>query len=132
MTQSARPGPKTGQHHPGRRNQVLAAADAEIRQVQIIDQHSRERQILVYRCGPDVFYATTMDRLFDIERRRKAPDWLVEGLDALPDTVRFRADGTSYAAMSGASAKKERPAEKKPTNDDLVFDDDDVPGVRQA
>lgn len=63
---------------------MIAAADAKILQVQILDKNSQNRTIVVYQCGPDIYYAATMDGLFDINRRRSAPTWLEEQLKALP------------------------------------------------
>jgi len=59
---------------------VLATADVAIKQVQIIDKKGQVRSVVVWQCGSDVLYATTMDGLFDDSRRRVAPSWVVEQL----------------------------------------------------
>lgn len=84
--------------HPNTRRQVVASADVSIRQVQVIDKVGRVRGIVVWQCGPDLFWSDTMDGMFDAARRKSAPPWLVEQLAALPQDQRFHSDGTPYTA----------------------------------
>lgn len=53
--------------------------------------------MLVYRCGPDMFWGKSMDDIFSLELRKTAPPWLRKGLEDLPLERRFHADGTSRA-----------------------------------
>ena len=84
---------KTSKYHPTERNKVLASADVRIRQVQVVDKKGQIRSVIVWQCGPDVFYANNMDGLFDIAQRRKAPEWLLEALAALPTDKQFSYEG---------------------------------------
>ena len=125
--------------HPTMRRKVLAAADTQIQQVRVIGSKGQERNLAVYRCGPDIFYAETMDGLFDANRRRVAPSWLVEQLTELSEDRQFdcfgnaksggnmteakmRPQGTPAAKAAAAEKAKSRPA-------DL---DDDAPSFQGA
>lgn len=84
--------------HPNARRKVVAAADVSIRQVQVIDKVGRVRGIVVWSCGPDIYWSDTMDGLFDAARRKVAPPWLVEQLKDLPQEQRFHSDGSPYTS----------------------------------
>ena len=71
---------KKAQFHPTKRNEVLAAADVKLQQVQLIDKKGQIRSVVLWRCGTDVFYASTMDGLFDVAQRKRAPEWLLTAL----------------------------------------------------
>lgn len=108
--------------HPNSRRQVVAAADVAIRQVQVIDKVGRVRGIVVWQCGPDIYWADTMDGLFDVARRKSAPPWLVEQLTALPQNKRFHSDGTPYTEITAAPAPAHVPSDN----------DADLPSFAQA
>lgn len=116
----------------GRRAELLALADVEILQADVIDTNSRRRNVSIWRCGPDVFYASTMDALFDESRRKPAPQWLKDQLVKLPPSRRFRADGESYEAAAPAASSPAHilPAAVPLGKDELL--DEDVAGARQA
>ena len=95
---------KTAKFHPTSRNKVLASADVLIRQVQLVDKKGQIRSVVVWQCGPDIFYANNMDGMFDVAQRRKAPDWLVEALDSLDLSAQFDYKGN---AKVGSSSSKE-------------------------
>lgn len=104
-------------YHPNERNKVLAAADVRIRQVQLVDKKGQIRSVIVWQCGPDVFYANNMDGMFDVAQRRKAPDWLVTELSSLPADKQF-----SYTGDPKTPTEKEY----------LPTDDSDVPDFVQG
>lgn len=115
----------------GRRAELLALADVQIFQADVVDTNSRRRNVIIWRCGTDVFYASTMDALFDESRRKPAPQWLKDQVEKLPATRRFRANGETYEEVSSVG----RPAPVLPAavplgdNESL---DEDVAGARQA
>jgi len=84
--------------HPTSRNKVLAAADVKIQQVQLIDKRGQVRSVVVWRCGTDMFYANTMDGMFDNAQRKTAPTWLVEAMGSLEADKQFNFDGTTKSA----------------------------------
>ena len=63
---------------------LLARADVRLFQCVVIDQHHTKRNIAVYACGDDVFWAPTREGLFDPDRARRAPTWLREALAQPP------------------------------------------------
>ena len=85
---------------------MIATADAQMKQVQVADKNGQIRAIIVWECGPDLYWSDTMDGIFDNARRKKAPDWLVEQIKGLPLDRQFNADGTkkteTVAVESGA------------------------------
>ena len=116
----------------GRRAELLALADVQIFQADVIDTNSRRRNVIIWRCGSDVFYASTMDALFDETRRKPAPQWLKDQVEKLPATRRFRANGETYEespASSGRTAAVLPAAVPLGENESL---DEDVAGARQA
>lgn len=84
---------KTNKFHPTKRNAVLASAQVNLQQVQLVDKRGQIRSVIVWQCGPDVFYSNTMDGLFDVAQRKKAPDWLLEALTELPADKKFSYEG---------------------------------------
>lgn len=115
----------------GRRAELLALADVQIFQADVVDTNSRRRNVIIWRCGSDVFYASTMDALFDETRRKPAPQWLKDQVEKLPATRRFRANGETYeeAAASGRPVPVLPAAVPLGDNESL---DEDVAGARQA
>lgn len=97
--------------HAGRRQVVLASAQVELLQVQVIGSDGEEKSVLDYRCGPDVFWGKSMDDIFSLERRKTAPGWLRTGLAELPATRRFLADGTAMAEVNSLSPAQPEPPE---------------------
>ena len=90
----------------------------------MVDKQGRSRSLVVWRCGPDVLCAESMDGLFDAERRRRAPRWVVEQLDALPGDRRFDCQGNS---LNGSAPKMDAAPEHIPSEAD-----DDLPDFIQA
>ena len=86
--------PTQAQYHPTARNQVLANADVRLFQTQVVDKTGKIRGVFVWQCGSDIFYASTMEGMFDEARRHPAPAWLVTGIEQLPPDRRFNFDGT--------------------------------------
>ena len=84
--------PKAAQFSNKRRT-VVATADVALQQVQVVDKSGQVRSIVLWRCGPDILYADSLDGLMDNTRRRKAPEWLVEQLRDLPMERQFSWDG---------------------------------------
>jgi hypothetical protein len=116
-------GIKKTHFHPSARRQVIATADAQMMQVQVADKNGQIRAIIVWSCGPDMYWADTMDGIFDNARRKKAPEWLVEQVKNLPVERQFYSDGTSKA-----SAVMAPPGENHVPGDS----DTDVPQFAQA
>jgi hypothetical protein len=115
----------------GRRAELLALADVQIFQADVVDTNSRRRNVIIWRCGSDVFYASTMDALFDETRRKPAPQWLKDQVEKLPATRRFHSNGTTYeeAPVVGRPAPVLPAAVPLGDNESL---DEDVAGARQA
>lgn len=110
---------KKTQFHPTTRNKVLAAADVNIQQVQLVDKRGQVRSVVIWRCGTDMFYANTMDGMFDAAQRKTAPAWLVDAIKDLDADKQFNFDGTP---KSSASAEKSY----------LPESDDDAPDFVQG
>ena len=113
---------------------MLATALVDLQQVQVIDKHGQIRGVIVWRCGPDILVSETMDGLFDTDRRFKAPNWLIEQLDALPPSRKFDSLGNAQGS-SGESpnlAIAATAATPKGFDDNLDEDDEDLPGVSPA
>ena len=107
------------QFHPNIKRKVVAAADVAIKQVQLIDKKGQIRSVVLWQCGTDVLYATTMDGLFDEARRRPAPKWVVEQLSNLPPDKVYSYTGNN---PSGDRNPIEPALDHTPD-----LDDDDVP-----
>mgnify|MGYP006411474053 CR=1 FL=1 len=116
--------------HTNARRQVIATADVSIRQVQVIDKVGAVRGIVVWQCGPDIFWADTMDGMFDAARRKSAPPWLVEQIKNLPQSQKFFSDGTAYDSAVEVST----PVGSVDTSPDHVPGDadTDLPSFAQA
>ena len=95
--------PKTAQFSNQRRT-VVATADVALQQVQVVDKTGQVRSIVLWRCGPDVLYADSLDGLMDNTRRRKAPEWLLEQLKSLPLDRQFSSNGE----VKGAQAQEKK------------------------
>lgn len=104
---------KQTKFHPTSRNKVLASADVNIQQVQLVDKRGQVRSVVVWQCGSDVFYANTMDGMFDTAQRKTAPPWLKEALHNLDPSNQFNYDGTpkSGNSPSVSSSKPYLPAD---------------------
>ena len=84
-------------YHPTQRRKVLAVADVSLQQVQVVDKKGQIRSVVLWRCGTDVLYASTMEGLFDVAQRRQAPEWLLEALAELPADRQFTSTGDNKA-----------------------------------
>jgi len=122
-------GQRKSEFHPTKRKQVMAAADVQLQQVQVVDKNGQMRPVVVWRCGTDVMFAETMDGLTDSARRFKAPKWLIEQLDALPPSRRFDYMGVAY---SGSEMHSGPVVEVSDTLPEGMEDDDDVAGAESA
>jgi hypothetical protein len=112
------------------RRKVLAVADVEIQQVQVIDKDGRNRSIVLWRCGSDMMFSETMDGLFDTNRRYRCPKWLTEQLEELETSKRFHADGSPYTGETSEAREDEAgPATSKTVLDGF---EEDLHGIRQA
>lgn len=69
------------------KSSLRAVAEAAILQCIIYDSKSRKRAIVVYMCGPEAFWADHVLNLFDKDKARAAPKWLIEQLRKMPDDV---------------------------------------------
>lgn len=114
----------------GRRAELLALADVSIFQADVIDSGSRRRNVIIWRCGTDILYASTMDGLFDEGRRKPAPQWLRDQIEKLPAERRFTSMGTPYGAATVGGTPTILP-KAVPLGDDESLDED-VAGARQA
>ena len=112
------------------RRRVVATADVEIQQVQVVDKTGQIRSLVVWRCGPDVMYSDTMDGLFDSTRRRTAPTWLVDQISNLPDNLRLDCAGVP----KGVEPLDEEDPEEISLGDGHVPSevDDDLPAFVQG
>lgn len=84
----------------------MATADVALQQVQVVDKTGQVRSIVLWRCGPDVLYADSLDGLMDNTRRRKAPEWLLEQLKELPLERQFSFTGE----VKGVSEPEKKPS----------------------
>jgi hypothetical protein len=91
-------------------------------QVQVVDKTGQVRSIVVWECGPDIFWADTMDGMFDASRRKAAAPWLLEQLKALPYEQRFSSDGKPKRAPESTSIPSHVPSDA----------DTDLPEFAQA
>ena len=110
-------------YHPTLRKKVLATADVAIQQVQLVDSKGQIRSVVVWKCGTDILYATTMDGLFDEDRRRTAPAWMTEQLDSVEEAY----DSTGHKKVP-FSTKAHVPSTETVSLDD----DDDIPTFAQG
>jgi hypothetical protein len=63
---------------PENRLRLLARAEARIFQCVVIDPNYVKRNIAVYVCGTDAFWAPNREGLFDPDRARTCPKWLID------------------------------------------------------
>jgi len=122
--------PKT-QYHPTSRRKVIAIADVQIMQAQVVDSNGAVRGIVVWKCGPDTYWSETMDGLFDTGRRKKAPQWLLEQLAEVPLEKQFDSEGNPKTGQprKPAVAVEGSPA-AQPAH--VPSKDTDVPKFAQA
>jgi len=110
-------------YHPTLRKKVLATADVAISQVQLVDSKGLIRSVVLWKCGTDVLYATTMDGLFDEDRRRTAPKWITDQLTTVEEA--YDSNGHLKVPFSTTSHIPET------SQEDLVEDDEDTPAFVQ-
>jgi hypothetical protein len=91
---------KQTQYHRNRRREVLAVADVRIQQIQVIDKNGKVRALVIWQCGPDILYADSMDGLFDSQRRKKAPKWVLDQLLDLSEDRKFDYQGEPIGSLS--------------------------------
>ena len=91
---------QTPKFHNTKRREVVASADVEIKQVQVIDKKGEIRTLVVWKCGPDTLYSDTMDGLFDGTRRKRAPEWVTTQLESLPNIKKLDSNGVPYGVES--------------------------------
>jgi hypothetical protein len=122
-------GVKKTQFHPTARRQVIATADVSMMQAQVVDKSGEVRAIVVWKCGPDVYWADTMDGLFDNARRKRAPEWLLEQLAAVPTDKQFDSNGLPKGVTTSSEGGK---AVTKVTPSHVPSADADVPQFAQV
>lgn len=106
-------------YHPTLRKKVLATADVAIQQVQLVDSKGQIRAVVVWKCGTDVLYATTMDGLFDDARRRTAPPWMVDQLESVEEA--YDASGHKKVPFTTKNHVPNEATEDLDTDDIPVF-----------
>lgn len=125
-------GPIPNKYHRNRKKELLATADVQLLQAQVIGKDGREFTAVFWICGPDIFYANELSDLFT-SKRFKAPDWVREQLKTLPNSRRFDCWGTSKnqadpdvppAAKTTAPPATVTPAGPTPKVSDSLADDD--------
>lgn len=92
-------------YHATKRQMVIASAEAMLLQVQVIDSKGIEQAIVVWKCGPQMFYADSIDGLFDVARRKPAPEWLMKQMRELPAERRFNSDGVPATEKNTGASK---------------------------
>jgi hypothetical protein len=112
-------GIKQTKYHPTSRRQVIATADVQMMQVQVVDSNGEIRAIVVWKCGPDVYWAETMDGIFDSARRKRAPTWLLEQLAAVPAEKQFDSEGKPKQVSVAKTVAKPAPAHVPDADSDL-------------
>ena len=104
------------------RLKLLARAEARIFQCVVIDQHFTKRNIAVYLCGTDAFWAPNREGLFDPDRARRCPKWLIDQVSNPPaevDVYDFQGRKTSAKETGGVRLE---PAPVGPSKLDPVED----------
>lgn len=132
-------GPIPQKYHPKRRKELLATADVQIMQAQVIGKDGRELNVVFWICGPDIFYANTLPELFS-EKRFKAPPWIREQLKTLALSKQFdcwgnaKSQGDRNPGVDGSPAPTVvvPPRGSIPTTHDSLREDDDLPGFKEA
>ena len=99
---------------------LLGIAEARLMQAQIIGSDFQKKNIILYQCGPSLFYADKLDGIFDINRRKKAPKWLVDQL-AAGNFVYFSADGTQLSDKAPPSSTAPAPVEEAVVAEDGIM-----------
>jgi len=118
----------TAQFHPTLRRKVVAVADVQIQQVQVVDKDGQIRSLILWRCGTDMFYAESIAALSDPQRLRVLPSWVKDQLETLPADKVFDADGNPKTSAAPA------PALAAPTKAKAApaAGDDDLPEFKSA
>lgn len=135
-------GPTPQKYHRNRRKELLATAEVQLLQAQVIGKDGREFTAVFWICGPDIFYANELSDLFT-SKRFKAPEWVREQLKTLPPSRRFDCWGNAkngddqLAHPTKAQAQAPAPATTVSTpgpapkvSDSLS--DDDLPEFKEA
>ena len=87
---------------------IRAMAEAVILQCVVYDSKSRKRAIAVYACGDDVAWADNVLGLFDVDKRKAAPQWLRDQVRKLPsDAVRLNWRGEKVAVYDDGGIRVE-------------------------
>ena len=111
---------------------LLARAEARIFQCVVIDQHLQKRNIAVYVCGSDVLWAPTREGLFDADRARRAPNWLIEQINNPPDHADvYDSQGNKLSRREKGGVVLE-PAPKGPTKLEPVEELGGEDSIRQG
>jgi len=95
---------------------LLAKAETPIFQCVVIDQHFQKRNIAVYICGSDAFWAPNREGLYDPDRARRCPQWLIDQVLSPPaeaDIYNFHGEKV-LPTVAGEGVKLE-PAPTGPT-----------------
>lgn len=122
-------GPEKTTYHPNKRRVLGALAEVRIFQAAIIDSDGKMYVVPIWKCGTDIWMASTIDGLFNEQSRQRAPKWIIKQLAELPAAQRFDWDGNSLAGNTKAPSTLTAPA-IHPVS--VENDDDDVPGFSQA
>jgi hypothetical protein len=105
--------PKQTPKYSNKRREVIAAADVSIQQVQVVGSDGQIRTLLVWKCGPDVFFADSLNGFFDPTGRKVLPEWARVQLDALPLARRFHSDGTPKSGKGAGTPPPPAPPIKR-------------------
>jgi hypothetical protein len=114
------------------RLKLLAKAEARIFQCVVIDQHFQKRNIAVYLCGPDAFWAPNREGLFDPDRARRCPNWLIEQIHTPPTGVavfNFKGQKITVESSEGVSLE---PAPTGPSKLEEVGELGDESSIEQG
>lgn len=115
---------------PPHRRALLARADVRLFQCQVKDTKGRIRNVLVWQCGPDIFYSGTMEGLFDPQRRRKADQWLIEQIIEPPAYTALLTHRTGERYAKGGTAVFRDAGEIRsvaaPEGSDVNLDEDGI------
>lgn len=111
------------------KSSLRAAADAAILQCIIYDSKSRKRAIVVYMCGPEAFWADHVLNLFDKDKARPCPKWLIEQLQNMPaDAVHYDYRGREVGPerAPGSAVQDTVPVATVPEGESLGDDESSI------
>lgn len=111
---------------PPPKQALLARADIALFQCVVVDSKLQRRNIIVYLCGDNVFYASSMDGIFDNSRRRPAPEWLKKQIKQPPEYTQLF---TCFGVRHGRTVRipdADVDTLTEASEDDLVLDEDGV------